>query len=101
MGGIVDIIQYNEVYNLPSDVVDRLQQRTFVESDFVPRKIDINKASLPMLANHPYLTYNQAKAIIAYKSRYGAFDDIKDLEKIKCIDASGIKKLLPYLVVTN
>lgn len=101
LGGFVNTKQYNEVYNLPADVIDRLQHHTFVKPGFVPQKIAINRASLQVLAHHPYLTYSQAKAIIAYKNQHGAFDEVKDLEKVKCIDASVITKVLPYLVVTS
>lgn len=101
LGGFVHTTQYHEVCNLPADVIDRLQQHTFIKSDFVPQKIALNKASLQTLARHPYLTYSQAKAIIAYKNQHGVFDKAKDVEKVKCVSASVIKKLLPYLVVTN
>ena len=97
LGGFVDAEQYNEVYNLPAEVVSRLQEQSFISPDFKPKKIDLNKASFQALAYHPYLTYSQAKAITAYKDQHGTFDSVQDVKKVKCINSSTLKKLLPYL----
>ncbi|MEM7173952.1 MAG: helix-hairpin-helix domain-containing protein, partial [Bacteroidota bacterium] len=65
LGGFVSLNQYEEIYNLPSEVVTQLKTHTFIHPDFSPQKININKASLQDLTSHPYLNYHEASALSA------------------------------------
>ncbi len=101
LGGFVDTTQYNEVYNLPNSVVERLQKHTFIQPNFLPQQHNLNTATVQTLAQHPYLSYKQAKAIIAYKKQHGPFSSVQDLEKLVCIPTQTLKKLYPYLTATS
>ena len=97
LGGFVKQNQYSEIYNLPQEVIHVLKHYTFITSEFVPSKINLNTASLQELARHPYITYNQARALLAYKNQHGKFESIKDVEKVKCFTSATLDKLLLYL----
>ena len=49
------------------------------------------------LAQHPYIRYKLAKAIIVYRSQHGPFRQPGDLRKMAVMDEETIAKLTPYL----
>ena len=61
------------------------------------KKININTASVEDLKSHPYIRYNIANAIIAYRKEHGSFSAIADLKKIKIISDEVYQKIAPYL----
>ncbi|OOG73154.1 helix-hairpin-helix domain-containing protein [Algoriphagus sp. A40] len=68
--------------------------------DFYPqvyRKIPINTASLEELSAHPYISYGEAKVLVAYRGQHGVFLSSTDLLKIKIFKAEWVEKINPYL----
>lgn len=62
------------------------------------RKIDINTADKEELTTHPYIRWQAAKALVAYRSMHGAFDSLESLARIHNLDPGVIDKMKPYLV---
>jgi len=62
------------------------------------KQIEINKASLDELKQHPYIRFNIALAIVRYREQHGPFTAINDLLKIKIIDDDLLTKIQPYLI---
>ena len=62
-----------------------------------PKQIDINSLSIADLAKHPYITYAQAKVIVAYRDQHGPYQKAPDLLKIKIFSKEWLDKLEPYL----
>ncbi|MDE6440764.1 MAG: helix-hairpin-helix domain-containing protein, partial [Bacteroidales bacterium] len=48
---------------------------------------------------HPYLDYYQAKEIVRYRERYGAFQTPADLRKVNLLDAETCARLAPYISI--
>ena len=63
------------------------------------RKININSATVDELKNHPYIRYNLANPIVAYRNQHGAFSKIEDLKKIMIITDEIYNKISPYLTI--
>ena len=61
------------------------------------RKININTASIDELKAHPYIRYNIANPIIAYRNEHGSFSSIEDLKKIMIVTDEVYQKIAPYL----
>lgn len=99
LGGFIAIDQLKEVYGLDSIVIQELKNKSFIEKDFQPHKIDINTANEKELAAHPYITYSIAKAITAYRFQHGYFKSIDDLTLIAIVDSDSFEKIKPYLSV--
>ena len=100
LGGFVSQAQYQEVYGLSPEVVDRLKERTYIDASFYPTRVDINIADVQTLAAHPYITYRQAKSIVNYRAQHGSFTAIESLCSLVLIDSSTLEKLSPYLYVS-
>lgn len=101
LGGFVSQAQYQEVYGLLPEVVDRLKQYTYISVGFKPKKLDINTANAQMLATHPYITDQQARSIVHYRAQRGPFTMVEVLNGIVFMDEATSAKILPYLTVTR
>ena len=101
LGGFVDPNQLYQVYYLDSIVVDRLKKVSIIAPDFVPDKIKINLSEVEDLAAHPYISWNQARLIVAYRSQHGAFSETWDLTNVYSIDEPLVQKITPYVTFVS
>jgi DNA uptake protein ComE-like DNA-binding protein len=97
LGGFISISQIKEVYGLDSAVVEELASKSYVEENFQPRQININRVAEKELGTHPYVRYKLAKAIIAYRFQHGMYGSLEELKKIELIDEIKFAKIKPYL----
>ena len=61
--------------------------------------ININKAPQKELQNIPQIGPVLAKRIIDYRSKYGGFKNVEDLEEVKGIGPLKLKKIEPYISI--
>jgi DNA uptake protein ComE-like DNA-binding protein len=101
LGGFIRPEQLNEVYGLDSLVVKRLLKVSFIKPDFVPVKIDVNRADETQLSAHPYVSHRMARAFVTFRYQHGDFHDVNDIKKLSNIAEEEIARLLPYLKVTD
>lgn len=99
LGGFVGAGQLVEVYGMDSVVVNRLRRVSFVDENFIPRKIDVNTASESEFSAHPYIGRKLARAIVAYRFQHGNFEKVEDIRNIKLVEAAEADKIIPYLKV--
>lgn len=99
LGGFVSMDQLLEVYGLDTSVVNELNRKAFVASDFQPKKIDLNAATEKELSTHPYIKYSLAKAIAAYRFQHGNFNSVEDLKKIALVDETFYNRIKSYLTL--
>jgi len=97
LGGFYSTEQLNEVYGLSPEVLANLKRKLFIQSGSELNKIDLNIENFQQIASHPYITFNQAKAIVAYRDRHGSFKSVEELKKIHLIDDSTYLRVYPYL----
>ena len=98
LGGFVRPSQYEEVYGLPPEVVRRLKKHAYISPSFHPQRLNINTADIRTLAAHPYLTPQQARAIVHYREQHGPFANVVAFKAIVLMDEATLKKVNPYLV---
>lgn len=99
LGGFTSEEQIKEVFGLQPETLDSLSKYTYVENDFRPKKINLNTVTLEELKTHPYLKFNQSRALIAYREQHGPYQKIEDIKKIKLMDETTFVKLRPYLAL--
>ena len=97
LGGYYSLEQLHEVYGLSDSVILALDTLSIIRPSFEPLKLLINTSGENELKKHPYLTYNEAKAIVAYRFQHGDFETIEDLSGVVLLDTLKIRKLKPYL----
>jgi len=96
LGGLHSRNQLLDVYGIEEELVDRLFEH-FIFDQGTLNKIDINALTIAELAQHPYITYGQAKVIVAYRDQHGPYQHPDDLLKIKIFTREWLEKLVPYL----
>lgn len=94
LGGFHSIDQLAETYGLSEETFSLIQ--TKFKLDKQHRKIDVNNVDQQTLSAHPYINWKQAKWIEQYRKQHGPFNSVEDISKIRMLDSSFIKKLLPY-----
>lgn len=96
LGGFIQVAQLNEVYGLKPETIPVIWE--YFDFDTVaPRQFDINTVSLEDLAKHPYISYQEAKVLVAYRLQHGPYFQLDDLLKIKIFKAEWVNKIGPYL----
>ena len=99
LGGFIRAGQVAEVYGLDSTTVKQLLRRSSVREDFLPSKINLNKATDRELSTHPYISPMIAKAIVAYRFQHGDFASVEDIRKLQNLKKEQADKIIPYLDV--
>ncbi len=96
LGGFYSIDQIGEVYGLGDSVFQKIRP-FFLMASFMIKKININNASLDELKAHPYIRFNIAKSIIAYREQHGAYTSKEDLKNLVLMTNDIYAKVYPYL----
>lgn len=92
LGGFVSIRQIKEVEGLPPGV----EKWFSIEDAPTPRRINVNKADFKQLVRHPYLSYEQVKAICTYIRKYGSLKSWKELRLLDEFTDKDFERLEPY-----
>jgi DNA uptake protein ComE-like DNA-binding protein len=98
LGGFYEIGQVAETYGLPDSVYQQIKSFLYLEHESV-RQIDINTADVPMLAQHPYIRWEIARAIVQFRQAHGPYKSVEDLGQIAILNGDKLKKLSPYLKI--
>lgn len=93
LGGYVSAAQVSEIEGLPDGI------GVWVRVDAYPqvRRLNVNKATFRELVRHPYLTYEQVKAIFDYRRKHGPLLRITDLRLLHVFTPADEERLAPYL----
>lgn len=92
LGGFLHIRQIKEVEGLPPDV----EKWFSIEDNPQIHKINVNEADFKQLIRHPYLNYEQVKAICAYRQKYGKLKSWSELRLVEAFTADDFLRLGPY-----
>ncbi|TNF41199.1 MAG: helix-hairpin-helix domain-containing protein, partial [Cytophagales bacterium] len=88
--------QLMEVYGMKAETAEAVWE--FFEFDpGIRKKLQINQTEAADLAKHPYISYSEAKVIVAYRNQHGAFRNSEDLLKIRIFKKEWVDKISPYL----
>lgn len=96
LGGFYSINQLNEIFGLKPETITEIWNY-FDFNPLITRKIQINLAATDQLSSHPYISYGEAKVIIAYRNQHGNYNSASDLKNIKIFKEEWISKIEPYL----
>lgn len=95
LGGFVRVEQVLEAKGM-EQLADSVLH-SFVLDSVVVNTMNINKVSVQRLSKHPYLRFEQAKAIYELRRKYVRLDSIGQLRELDCLSEETIQKLTPYL----
>jgi DNA uptake protein ComE-like DNA-binding protein len=96
LGGFYSLSQLSEVYGLPIETIELILPKLNLDTTQIKR-IRVNSADVKALSKHPYISYNEAKAIVNYRDQHGEFLQLATLRKLHIFKNKSINRLLPYL----
>ena len=98
LGGFYSVDQLNDIRGLRMSRVDSI--RKYLSLDVVDlHLININKATVDELNDHPYISYKEASDIIRLRKRKGPILDLETLNKKKFFSKSTFARVKPYLIL--
>ncbi|MBL0234597.1 MAG: helix-hairpin-helix domain-containing protein [Chitinophagaceae bacterium] len=98
LGGFYSIEQVSQTFGLPDSVFQRIRPMLRLSVTAI-KKININLATEDDLKAHPYLRWQLAKAVIAYRKEHGLFHQLEELRNIMAFSEETYNKVAPYLVI--
>ncbi|NVK49274.1 MAG: helix-hairpin-helix domain-containing protein [Cyclobacteriaceae bacterium] len=96
LGGFFAPHQLADIYGLKPEVAERIWEYFEFDGE-IKSKIPINSIDVVDLAKHPYISYGQAKVLVAFRNQHGNFSKPEDLMQIKIFEKEWVEKLSPYL----
>ena len=95
LGGFVSVDQLLEVYGIPNETLDRIRDKIDIDTSVI-HKIQLNHATFRELLKHPYLEYEDVKAIVNYREFKGAIQSLQELRDNYILPDSLMDRVLPY-----
>lgn len=96
LGGFVCIEQVAETFGLPDSVFQKIKSNLEWEPGQI-EQLSLNNASEAELKAHPYIGWQWAKIIVAYRNQHGPYQSVDDLMKIHIMKKDWLEQVRPYL----
>lgn len=95
LGGYSSVLQLREVYGLREEHFEKARPFIRVSPEKI-KQLRINLASVSDLARHPYITYEEAQAVVRKRDKLGKLKGLDDLTDIFLPEK--VEKLRPYII---
>ena len=99
LGGFHTTEQLREVYHMTETGTHSVLKSTYVAEDHQLRLLNINQADVTILAQHPYISWDLAQALVQHRQDYGKFRSLDDLREVYLINENVVEKIAPYLEI--
>jgi len=95
LGGFYRVEQVAEIYGMSDSLYQSIKDQLTVNASLI-KKVNLNNENFKEVNKHPYLSYEDTKAIFNYRRKNGP---IKSTDQVKEIitDAAVFEKLIPYI----
>jgi len=97
LGGFYSLNQLNEVYGINTETIRKIEKHLFIDTSKI-QKIAINTAGFKEINAHPYISYEQTKAICKIRSKQ-KFVSFIQLAEAGIFSIDEWEKIRPYLIV--
>lgn len=99
LGGYMSINQLKEVYGVTDELFEDITP--FIHEDMIGIeycvKLNINKLDFKEILAHPYIDFEQTKAIVNLRRRTGNIKSIKELAMLDEFTPKDIERISPYI----
>ena len=99
LGGFHRLEQLQEVYHMSERGAVSLRTEAYIAEGNQVRRLNINRLDAKTLAQHPYISWEVARAVVNHRRDYGNFQTLENLREVYLIDEELFAKLLPYLEI--
>ncbi len=101
LGGFAHVEQLCEIKALQPVLTDSMSTDSLLAhfwlDSVIITPLSVNRAGVEKLQRHPYLSFEQAKAIYELRRKKIHLDSIAQLKKVDCLTEQELKRLTPYL----
>ncbi len=100
---VFDTTANEEVWNFPAYAANvTVVEKTVATADSGSSTlVNVNTATVEQIDAIPNVNSNVAKAVVAYREQYGAFQKVDDLIKVNGIGNATLKKMKPYVTIVT
>ncbi len=98
LGGFHSVEQVAETFGLPDSAFQKIKPFLQLAAGNI-HKLNINSATEEELKAHPYIRWQYAKLIVAYRSQHGNYNEVTDLQKIMALPPEDFNKIKYYVSV--
>lgn len=95
LGGFFTINQILEIYGMKDSVFQLIQPRLACTGNV--QRILINQADVNTLNKHPYINFQEAKAIVNFRAQHGYVKQPDELLQLILLNDQWLQKIKPYL----
>lgn len=99
LGGYISINQLKEVYGVTDELFEDIVP--FIREEMVGveycLKLNINKLDFKEILAHPYIDFDQTKAIVNLRRRIGNIKSINELAMLDEFTPDDIERITPYI----
>jgi len=95
LGGFVSIDQLGEVYGISQETLQKIRDKIVLDSAAI-RKIRVDTASFRELLRHPYLEYEEVKALVKYRDFKGDITCANELRMNQILSDSTLSRINEY-----
>lgn len=99
LGGYISVNQLKEVYGVTDEVFDTIVSFIYeneISTDHCA-KLNINKLEFKEILAHPYINFEQTKAIMNLRKRTGNITSTNQLAMLEEFTAGDIERISPYI----
>lgn len=96
LGGYHSIEQLYEIEGISHEMLDTTTAHMRIEPELI-RRISVNRCSIRQLSRHPYLRFEQAKAIYELRRNKIQLTSAEDLQQLPELSEKDLLRLTPYL----
>lgn len=98
LGGFVSKQQLMEVRGMDEKRFAEVSSVITIDTTAI-RKINVNTCTIEQLSKHPYISYNEARAIVNYRTIHGSFKKTADIRKCDLVSEELYNRIVPYIAV--
>lgn len=99
LGGFISINQLKEVYGITDELFDDIVP--FIREDDIGAeycmKLNINQLEFKEILAHPYINFEQTKAIVNLRKRKGDITSTNELAMLDEFTSDDIERIIPYI----
>lgn len=96
LGGFYSAEQVKETFGLPDSTYQKIKQYLKLDNSSV-KKININTATVDEMKAHPYIKWEIANPVVAYRNQHGPYSKPEDIKKVMVVTEEIYTKIAPYL----
>jgi competence protein ComEA len=100
LGGYSKLEQLSEIYGMRQETLDLVNPFLVLDTTFL-KKLKLNKCEFRDLLRHPYLEYEDVKALVHYIDLEGEIRSHVEIRDNGLLADSTLDRIAPYLDFTN